>query len=173
MSELDLKYFKQVIGDNVFCQPSPHSKVQLVQIPKQETSFRIAGGTSCLIKTLFNKLDPADILFDQSVKEIKVINHSVQVHTHKTFEADTVVLAIPPKLWSKKIIFDPKPPADLQSVATQTQTWMEDSIKVALTYEKPFWKESDSSSTLFINSGAIIFCSKNPWHYILVTAIFI
>ena len=92
---------------------------------------------------------------NQSVKEIKIYKNSVRVNAKEAFEGNTVVLAIPPKLWAKKIIFEPHLPSKLMNVAKQTHTWMEDSIKIALTYNKPFWQEDNISGTLFSNVGPI------------------
>ena len=100
-------------------------------------------------------MDKTDVLLNQSVKHIKFNENSVLVNTEKNFKGKTVVLAIPPKLWAKNILFEPSLPTDLMRVGLQTQTWMEDSIKVALTYSQPFWEQEDLPGTLFSNAGPI------------------
>lgn len=155
LEELEIEYFEQSMDTTVFYEASSASQVQLVQIPNQAPSFRISGGTSNLTHSLLHKLDETDVLLNQSVKHIKVDKNSVQVNTEKAFEGNSVVLAIPPKLWAKNIVFDPPLPTDLMSVAIQTQTWMEDSIKIGLTYNQPFWGEENLPGTLFSNSGPI------------------
>lgn len=84
-----------------------------------------------------------------------MLKNSVKVITEEVFEGDQVVLCIPPKLWAKKIVFDPHLPNDLIDTAKQTHTWMEDSIKVALTYNRPFWEQENLSGTLFSNTGPV------------------
>ena len=155
LEELEIEYFEQFMDPRVFYQPSPTSPTQLVQFPNQAPSYRISGGTSNLINTLFHKLDKTDVLLNQSVKHIKFYENSVLVNTEKNFKGNTVVLAIPPKLWAKNILFEPRLPSDLMRVGLQTQTWMEDSIKVALTYSQPFWEQEDLPGTLFSNAGPI------------------
>ena len=155
LEELEIQYFEQFMDPRVFYQPSPTSPTQLVQFPSQAPSYRISGGTSNLINTLFHKLDKTDVLLNQSVKHIKFNENSVLVNTEKNFKGKTVVLAIPPKLWAKNILFEPSLPTDLMRVGLQTQTWMEDSIKVALTYSQPFWEQEDLPGTLFSNAGPI------------------
>ncbi len=140
----------------VFFQPFSTSPAESIQIPTQPPSYRISGGTSNLINTLYKKLDEKDILLNQSVSKIQFKDRSVKVFTEKeVFEGDKVVLALPPKLWAKNINFEPKLPQDLMDVALQTHTWMEDSIKIGLTYEKPFWEDKNLSGTLFSNTGPI------------------
>jgi monoamine oxidase len=155
LEELEIEYFEQRMDNTVFYETSAVSPAQLVQTPSQAPSFRISDGTSSLIHALLHKLDATDVLFNQSVNHIKINKNTVEVRTEKTFESNSVILAIPPKLWAKNIVFDPLLPADLMGVAIQTQTWMEDSIKIALTYDEPFWGQGNLPGTLFSNSGPI------------------
>jgi monoamine oxidase len=155
LEELGIAYFEQRMDATVFYEAAPNSPVQVVEIPSQAPSYRITGGTSSLLHALRNQLDESDILFNQSVKDIKIDENSVHVTSEKTFEGSAVVLAIPPKLWAKKIAFEPQLPTDLMRVAHQTHTWMEDSIKIALTYDQPFWGKGKLPGTLFSNSGPI------------------
>lgn len=155
LDELGIDYFKQYRKGTVFFQPFTTSPAESIQIPSQPPSYRISDGTSNLINTLYQKLAKDDVLLNQTVREIKFHKDSVQVITEEVFEGKRVVLAIPPKLWAKKILFDPLLPNELMNVAMQTQTWMEDSIKIALTYSQPFWRESNLSGTLFSNTGPI------------------
>ena len=46
-------------------------------------------------------------------------------------------------------------PQDLLAVAKQTHTWMEDSIKIALTYSQPFWEQENIPGTFYSNEGPI------------------
>jgi monoamine oxidase len=62
---------------------------------------------------------------------------------------------LPPKLWANRIKFDPQLPGNLINIAHKTHTWMEDSIKVALTFSKPFWEEQNLPRTLFSKVGPV------------------
>jgi monoamine oxidase len=156
LKELNIVQFDQSMDSTVFYESGPNAKVQLVKIPSQASSHRIAGGSSNLINTLLKALNANDILYNESVKQIKISDNSVEVITNQTFKGNKVVMAIPPKLWSKKITFSPNLPSDVMTVATQTQTWMEDSIKIALTYDHQFWGQNNIPGTLFSNAGPII-----------------
>jgi len=155
LKELNLSSFEQKMDDVVFFQQQKHAPVQLLQIPKQAPSYRISGGTSQLIATLYQSLNAKEVLLNQTVKQIIFKENSVQVIAHEIFEGSHVVLAIPPKLWAKNISFEPLLPKPLTTVAAQTHTWMEDSIKIALTYTTPFWQEEKIPGTFFSNSGPI------------------
>ena len=155
LEELGIEYFEQYMKGTVFFQPLSTSPAQSIQIPSQPPSYRISGGSSNLINALYKKLDPKDVLLNQTVKKIVFHKNSVQVITDEVFEGTKVVLAIPPKLWAKKILFEPNLPSNLMNIAKETHTWMEDSIKVALTYNQAFWQQENLSGTLFSNTGPI------------------
>lgn len=155
LEELGINYFEQYMDGTVFFQPFSTSPAESIQIPSQPPSYRISGGTSNLIDTLYKKLDKEDVYLDQQVKEIKFHENSVQVIANEVFEGNRVVLSIPPSLWAKKILFKPQLPNELIDIATQTHTWMEESIKIALTYDQAFWEQENLSGTLFSNTGPI------------------
>jgi monoamine oxidase len=155
LKELEIEHFEQFMDTKVFYETSSTSPAQLVQIPSQSPSYRISGGTSNLINTLYQKLDKKDVLLNQSVTAIKFLEKSVQVKAKEIFEGNTIILAIPPKLWAKNISFEPQLPNELIHIAKQTHTWMEDSIKVALNYKYPFWEQDNLSRTLFSSIGPI------------------
>ncbi len=155
LKELEIGYFEQYSDSTVFYQKTNSSPVQTVDIPSQPPSYRISGGTSNLINKIFEKLDKTDVLLNQSVKEIKIYKNSVQVHANEHFEGTMIVLAIPPKLWATKIKFEPILPDELTNIARQTHTWMEDSIKIGLSYDQPFWLKENLPGTLYSNSGPI------------------
>lgn len=155
LNELDLKAFEQYMDETVLFQQQANSPVQLVKIGKQSPSYRIAGGTSSLINTLYQALDDEEVVLNQTVAKVIFQGDSVQVIAKETFEASHAVLAIPPKLWANRISFEPSLPDDLITIAEQTQTWMEDSIKVALTFKQPFWQEENQPATFFSNAGPI------------------
>jgi monoamine oxidase len=155
LSELGIGSYEQYMEGSVFFQPFSTAPAQSIQIPSQAPSYRISGGTSHLIHTLYQKLDQADVLLNQPVTAIKFGQNSVEVSANDLFEGSKVVLALPPKMWASKIAFEPQLPDHVMSIAKQTHTWMEDSIKVALTYNAPFWQEENQSGALFSNTGPI------------------
>jgi monoamine oxidase len=155
LQELEIGAFEQYIDGSVFYQREANSPTEKIQIPKQSPSYRIIGGTSNLIKTLYQKLGQDEVLLNQAVTSIRFKDDKIQVIAQDIFEADKVVLAIPPKLWAKKIRFEPALPEDLITIAKQTHTWMEDSIKIALCFDTPFWQEEKIPATLFSNVGPI------------------
>lgn len=155
LAELEIEYFEQEIGSKVFYQPNPNSPVQQLEIPKDSPSYRIAGGTSNLINTLAQNFDDSELILNQTVKQITIDEDSILVKADNEFTGQLVVLSLPPKLWSSNIEFLPALSAQLFNVALNTHTWMEDSIKVSLTFSSPFWQEEKIPSTLFSSAGPV------------------
>ncbi len=154
LNELAISYFEQYSKGSAFYQ-STAAFAQEIQLPNQPSSYRISGGSSNLIETLYSKLNPNNVLLNQTVKEIKATSDGVLVVTDQVYEGTHAVLAIPPKLWSKNIVFEPPLPQSLTNVALQTHTWMEDSIKVAVTYAAAFWQQENQSGMLFSTTGPL------------------
>lgn len=157
LKELGLGQFEQSLGDAAIYEPFSTSPHQLVQLPPSERStYRIAGGTSQLIKALSEQVAPEQIHLGHVVKSVSRRDDTFLVNSDvESFEADIVVSTLPPYLLKKTIDFEPALSEDFYQVAEKTHTWMSESIKVALTYDQPFWREEGLSGTIASNVGPI------------------
>ena len=114
------------------------------------------GGTDQVINALVNRLSPEQLHVNQVVTAISQSHDGIQVEmTSATFEADVVISTLPPKLLVDSIAFSPALPDEFLSIASQTHTWMGESIKVAVRFDEPFWRQPDSSGTIFSNVGPV------------------
>jgi monoamine oxidase len=157
LQQLDLDLQEQLLGATAIYEPISTSPPQLVQLPPNDvSSYRIKGGTEVLIQTLLSKIDKANVITNEVVKTIAEKDGNLIVKTaSQTLEASFVVSTLPPYLLVNTIKVEPKLPNDVIEIANKTHTWMGDSIKVGLTYEKPFWRAKNSSGTIFSNVGPI------------------
>ena len=155
IEELDVKYFSQYMEGISFFQPLSTSPAQEINLPFQPPSYRISGGSSFLINSLKKYIGIENILLNETIKSIEFLEKSILVKGENEHKCSKVVLALPPKLWSNNIKFNPPLPFELENTALTTQTWMEEAIKVAITYKKPFWRINNQSGTLFSNNGPI------------------
>lgn len=157
LDDLNIDIYEQYMGKKGYYEPMSVSPPQLVELsPNEEPSYRIAGGTDTLIQTLTDKLDQDKIYLNTVVKSIKKTDTTLEVQTDSDlFEADFAISTLPPKLLVESIGFSPHLPDKLTDIASQTHTWMAESIKVALTFEEPFWRNPDSSGTIFSNVGPV------------------
>ncbi len=156
LKELELPAFEQFMAGTAFFEPFSMTPPQAVEIPQEAPSYRIVGGTSRLIEKLAQTLDQKEILLNQVVSRIDFQNKAVLVFTDDlTFEADTVISTLPPAMLADRIDCVPPLPEAILEVCRNTHTWMQDSIKTAIVYEKPFWRNNNWSGTLFSNVGPI------------------
>ena len=154
---LGLNVFSQTYGAQAIYEPFATVQHQLVTLPpNNESSFKIAGGTSALINRLFKSLNPQSVLLDHKVEQIKKIDQRISIITNQgNFDAKKVISTLPPNLLINTVRFSPPLPELLSNIAQKTHTWMGESIKVAFTYNTPFWRQDGLSGTIYSNAGPI------------------
>jgi len=124
---------------------------------EDDDMFRIKGGTGKLVETLFNALDASKVRLGEKVTEIVDAGDGVEVVSNgKTYHSKRVVTTIPPQLLAYSVRFSPPLSDSTLLVLKETHTWMGDSIKAAVTYPAPFWKEEGLSGALYSNSGPFV-----------------
>jgi monoamine oxidase len=156
LDELNISYFEQYMKGTAFFEAFSTAPPQTIQIPQDSPSYRIESGTSNLINTLANELNQNEIKLSQPVKELIFENGTVRIKTNNgTFKGDIVISTVPSALLVSSIQFTPSLPMEFIRIAMNTHTWMQDSIKVALIYQTPFWKNKKLSGTIFSNVGPI------------------
>jgi monoamine oxidase len=141
-------------GDALFEAESANLP-QRFQIPKnQEISFRIVGGTIDILNKLRATLNADEIELNQKVTQIDDEETTLKVTTKtSTFIADFVISTIPPQVLVNSVHFSSDLNSTFKQIANNTHTWMKDSIKFALVYKTPFWKELGLSGVGFSNVG--------------------
>ena len=157
MDELNLEKFEQQMGRYVHFEPISTSPTQLVELPEnQEPTYRVVGGTDQIISALSGSLRNSSVKLNQRVKTVQFKEETVFVETETDqYECDVVVSTLPPKLLADLITFEPYMPENLRNIAASTQTWMAESIKIALTFEHPFWRDGKNSGTVMSNAGPV------------------
>jgi monoamine oxidase len=160
LNELEVSAFPQFQGDYYFYDDknSPHHGKY--KLPQQEANYRITGGSNALIERLSETLEKGEIQFNTRVTEIIQEKGGliVRTETDEKYLATEVILALPPKIWAHQITFFPALPEELQYTAENTQTWMEDSIKAAVEFKHPFWRDKEHPATIMSNSGPFVEC---------------
>jgi monoamine oxidase len=155
LNELKVPYYPQFMEGKAFFQATDRSPIESFLMPEQHPSYRISGGTAHLIEKLMIRMDDNDLVLGSPVTSILYSGGKMIVKALSTYTCETVVLTVPPRLWKESISFDPGLSDTLLETAGKTQTWMEDSVKAAVTYDHPFWRENKMSGTLFSNAGPV------------------
>lgn len=156
LEELQLTFFRQFQkGKAVFeFYPDPPQLFDMTE--DGEPSYRIAGGTSSLIKALTAYIGQDRISLNSPIVEVKEKQEHIEVMTLKEekFSCRRLILTLPPYLIrAQKINFVPELPVALSNLMENTHTWMGEALKFALEYRSPFWREKGYSGTVMSQSG--------------------
>ena len=155
---LELPYFRQhTQGISLFETMSfvPPQKFEISD--SEEPSFRIEGGTATIIKKLVSKIGIQHIKTQTKIVSIKEEKNQLIVtdSSGNRYSANKVISTIPPNLLVNSLVFEPKLHENFTQLAKKTHTWMGESIKFAVEYKTPFWKQNHYSGTLFSQASII------------------
>ena len=156
LGELGLKYYPQYSQGISLFETKSFEPPQKFFVPESETpSYRIAGGTQMLTDTLAEKLSGNLINLNTKVQAVKLTKEGLELQTNNgIYHTDKIILCMPPELVSG-ITFSPELPEDLKALLPEVQTWMAGSIKFAVEYEEPFWRNEGYSGMLFSHAGIV------------------
>ncbi|MCG9792198.1 flavin monoamine oxidase family protein [Flavobacterium algicola] len=158
LKEIELDYFRQHTQGISLFETMSFVPPQKFEIPdSDEPSYRLAGGTSKLIEKLANYIGLEYIKLDTRIVEITDKGSEVALKDDKgyLYLASQVVITVPPNLAINTIAYVPALPKALTELALSTHTWMGESIKFAVEYASPFWKQKQYSGALFSHVGII------------------
>ena len=158
MGELEIKKYPQFSKGISIFQTKSFEPPQKFFVPESEApSYRIVGGTQMITDVLSQKIASKNIHLNTKVTKIKEVDSelTVETSTGENFNADKVILCLPPQLVSSQIVFSPELPNTIARILPNVQTWMAGSIKFVLEYPEPFWRENEYSGMLFSHSGIV------------------
>ena len=165
IEELELPYFEQYLQGKSYFQTFSNVPPQEINVPNDSPSYRFQLGTESLLNAIYSRLKSNTVVLNEPVIGLDFIGEGVVVTTSvRILNADLVITTIPPALLLHQIAFTPALPQEVSTVMENTHTWMQDSIKVALTYPRPFWRERGQSGTIFSNVGPLteFYDQSNP-----------
>lgn len=157
LEKLGIPPFQQILGESAIYEPISTQPFSLVSLPpNSEPSYRINGGSSQLINRLAKEIPAEKIHCEQPVSSIEASYEVLEVKTRqKRFKTKWLISTLPPYLLHKTITIQPALPDAVIQVMENTHTWMGDSIKIGLRFTEAFWRNDQSSGTIFSNVGPI------------------
>jgi len=158
LEEINVGYYRQYIKGKTYFETMSFAPPQVFEIPdSEEPTYRIKGGTQKIIERVFNELQTTSIHLNQEVNFIEKKEGKIFIKTKSEdiFQSEILISTIPPKLFYNNIITNPSLPENTLEVFEHTQIWMENSIKFAVEYERPFWRENGQSGSVFSQSSII------------------
>merc|ERR1711915_683579 len=158
LKQLNVELEGQYLKGYTLYESDINSPVRKVYSNGDDDMFRIRGGTKQIVDSLYRKIDQSKVMLGQTVKEIRQVENGMEVTVKgaTVYKSDKIVTTVPQQLLVSNVAFTPSLSKDLVSVMKNTHTWMGDSVKAAVTYRKPFWKEEGLSGALYSYSGPFI-----------------
>lgn len=128
----------------------------------EPNSWRLSGGMTTLVTRLANAIPARTIRCNHPVCQIekKPAGALVSVgELEKTpwvrFQAENVILAVPPRLAAASILFIPDLSHELTQAMLKIGTWMAGQAKFCALYEEPFWRQKGLSGQAFSECGPL------------------
>lgn len=121
-------------------------------------SFRVKGGMASITDCLSLRLKQDTLRLNSVVSKIiyqKDGEISVSLEDGKSYSAKHVLLAVPPSLAVRHIVFAPSLPESLIRIARVTPIWMGIILKTVVVYDSPFWRDSGYSGTVMSAIGPL------------------
>ncbi|MBF0659804.1 FAD-dependent oxidoreductase [Psychrobacter sp. NG25] len=119
-------------------------------------SMRLVGGMTALTDALYARLDAKRIVTGQIVRRLTKTGQHIKIDSEYgsehinagqiiTYQAQHLLLALPPRLAVSNIVFEPALPQDLSIEWQETATWMAPHAKYVAVYDSPFWRDNGLS----------------------------
>ncbi len=130
--------------------------IEAFEPPPSPPSARIKGGIIALVRALEKRLKPGSVKLESPVTGIEALGDRLLVTTQqRTYEADIVLNTLPPRLAAKSIHYVPELSSEQHHTLSAIPTWMGNSAKCTVTFERPFWRERGLSGFAFSHVGPL------------------
>lgn len=163
ISDLGLEQFPQYEnGDTIVERASNANPMRTRGYITAPSSMRLKGGMGSLIDAMLKDIPESRLIFNKNVNRIRIIDGGVEVEAKdaaghlSTYSTEQVMLAVPPRLASNTIEFDPILPAQLAKDWHDTATWMAPHAKYIAVYDKPFWRDKGLSGEGRSDRGPLV-----------------
>ena len=168
IDELQLESFAQFEEGDMLVERSPNEPAMRTHGYKSAPpSMRLKGGMATLIDALYQRLDATRILTNQKVCQLHNTGHYIEITSEdesgqvaacqtQQWQAQHVLLALPPRLAEATIIFEPALPTNLKTQWRGTATWMAPHAKYLAVYDNPFWQQQGLSGSARSGQGPMV-----------------
>lgn len=163
VDELELETFAQFEEGDTLIERAPNEPaMRTLGYKSSPPSMRIKGGMKALIDALYHRLDPLKVVTGQRVKSLDYTDGFARITSEdkvgqvKIWQAEQVLLALPPRLIEASITFEPELPTDLRDEWRNTATWMAPHAKYFAVYDTPFWRGHGLSGAARSSQGPMV-----------------
>lgn len=130
--------------------------------PMDPPGWRLHGGMIALVKGLYKRLPEGIVRLAHPVCEIQRQDDGVLIRVGQMDEppvcqikAARIILAMPPRLAARSILFTPDLPKDLTQAMLRANTWMAGHAKFFALYDEAVWQDLGLSGQGFSYQGPV------------------
>lgn len=171
LRELQLTPFPQHIEGDTLVERQGESVVRTKGFASAPESVRLLGGMASLVDRLALGIPAERLAVGQVVRSIELDDQGISITTEPTlgdvssstsaampttYQAERVLLALPPRLATSTIHFSPALPEPLARAWQETGTWMAPHAKYVAVYDEPFWREQGLSGAAMSGRGPMV-----------------
>jgi len=158
IKELGVSLKEQYMKGYTLYDSGEGSAPRKIYTGEESDMFRISGGTSNIVTSLYENIDQERVKLSQQVEKIINTVSGVEVVTRGggVYHAERVVTTLPPQLLVNSVRLEPGLPASVVQVMRGTQTWMGDSVKAVVSYKEAWWKEERLSGGVYSDDGPVV-----------------
>lgn len=164
ITELNIPTIEQYNEGFSLLELSKHQTPKYVESSElNNKSRRVVGGISALVNVLKDSISTSNIELNKKVTSvIKNKNGTITVNTYDelknnriNYNADILVLTLPPRLLLENISFKPSLPENIQIDLLSKPTWMGAQAKIVVTFDKAFWRDENLSGNVVSWAGPL------------------
>ncbi|MCC5880299.1 MAG: FAD-dependent oxidoreductase [Idiomarina sp.] len=162
IADLGLPSFAQFESGEMMVERQPDQLARRTQgYLSSPAAQRLAGGMQSLIDALYRQLDPGLVVTGCTVQSIERKDSTIEIGVRHgelniNWQADHVLLALPPRLAAERITFSPPLPEVLARQWQATATWMAPHAKYLAVYERAFWRQNGLSGAARSAVGPLV-----------------
>jgi monoamine oxidase len=158
---LGIRLFEQHAEGNLVFQDASGMVQRDLAFSTMAGALRIEGGITLLVERLAETLPQERLRVKHQVTRLSRQGDSIEGEAMASgvpvrFLANSVVLALPPRIVSKIIVFDPELPKDAAAAFSGVPTWMASQAKAIAIYDEPFWRQQGFSGDAISHHGPMV-----------------
>lgn len=161
--ELGMEVFPQYRDGQAVVEDAAGALPRPIELPPPAPAeLRFVGGAQGLCHRLAARLPEGAVSLETEATAVATDSAGVTVSAMRGAGEDlqlrcsSVVVAVPPRLASAGIAFDPPLPEAVAAVLQGTPTWMATALKCVAVYPSPFWRHAGRSGLAFSRVGPLI-----------------
>ncbi|MEP2716475.1 NAD(P)/FAD-dependent oxidoreductase [Pseudophaeobacter sp.] len=153
VQELDLERFDQYASGALSYETDTGEVVRNAGYASMQGSWRLKEGMQGLIKRLAAQLPAARLHLGQALLEVAQ-DGGLRFSSGQQWQAQKVILALPPRL-AAELCFSPPLPPDQLDALRAIPTWMGGQAKFLALYDAPFWRKTGLSGDAMSQAGPL------------------